>query len=118
ASDAVVTLNVLKPHVVFGDRVALRGTVTPAEPGVRVVLIRDGLPLVHARTDSTGRYTAWLRPGRTGLWRARAGGAVSAPVRIDVSPRLRIETGTATAFVGAKVVVRATPRTSGRADLH
>jgi lipoprotein-anchoring transpeptidase ErfK/SrfK len=42
---------------------------------------------------------------------------VVSPVRIQVSPKLRIEASTATAFVGAPVVVHATPRVQGRVSL-
>ena len=60
-----------------------------------------------------------MRPARSGVWRARLAGANtwSRPVRITVSPELRIEASTATAFVGAPVVVHARPRTLGRVTL-
>jgi lipoprotein-anchoring transpeptidase ErfK/SrfK len=60
-----------------------------------------------------------MRPARSGVWRARLAGANtwSAPVRITVSPQLRIEAATATAFVGAPIVVHAKPRTRGLATL-
>jgi hypothetical protein len=116
-----VTLNVLKPSIVFGDRIALRGAVAPVAAGVRVLLTRQGKTLAHARTDSSGLYTVRMRPARGGVWRARVGGAnvSSAPVTIQVSPQLSIETSsaTATAFVGAPVVVHAKPRTTGKAKL-
>jgi N-acetylmuramoyl-L-alanine amidase len=114
-----VTLNVLRPKVVFGDRVALRGAVTPRAGGVRVLLYREGRVLARARTDSRGRFTAWLRAGRSGAWRARIAGtnAWSSAVRIEVAPKLSIETSSATAFVGAPVVVRARPETRGRATV-
>lgn len=119
AGTSSVTLNVARPDVVFGERVALRGAVTPAEPGVQVLLMRDGKVLVRTRTDPRGRYTAWMRPARSGVWRARIAGANtwSPPARIEVSPQLRIEASTATAFVGAPIVVHAKPRSSGRVTL-
>ncbi len=114
-----VTLTVRKPNVVFGDRVVLRGRVTPAAPGVRVLLERGGTALARGRTDSLGRYTIRVRAGRNGVWRARIAGTTvrSTAVRIEVSPQLQIEASTATAFVGARVVVRAKPRTPGRATV-
>jgi N-acetylmuramoyl-L-alanine amidase len=112
-----VTLNVLKPKVVFGDRIALRGVVTPAAAGVRVLLERRGVALAQARTDSRGRYVVWMRPARTGVWRAHAGSTRSEAVRIEVSPQLRIVASAATAFVGAPVVVHAKPKTAGRVEL-
>ena len=119
AESSTVTLNVLRPDIVFGERIALRGEITPAAAGVRVQLMRQGKVLVRARTDSRGRYVVWMRPARSGVWRARLAGANtwSAPVRITVSPQLRIEAGTATAFVGAPIVVHAKPRTRGLATL-
>lgn len=114
-----VTLHVARPNVVFGDRIALLGAVTPAAAGTRVLLYRQGKVLAHARTDSAGRYTVSMRPARSGTWRARVAGANtwSRPVQIEVSPQLSIDTSSATAFVGAPVVVQAKPRTAGRAKL-
>jgi N-acetylmuramoyl-L-alanine amidase len=119
AESSTVTLNVLRPDIVFGERIALRGEITPAAAGVRVQLMRQGKVLARARTDSRGRYVVWMRPARSGVWRARLAGANtwSAPVRITVSPQLRIEAATATAFVGAPIVVHAKPRTRGLATL-
>jgi L,D-transpeptidase catalytic domain/Putative peptidoglycan binding domain len=119
AESSTVTLNVLRPDIVFGERIALRGEITPAAAGVCVQLMRQGKVLVRARTDSRGRYVVWMRPARSGVWRARLAGANtwSAPVRITVSPQLRIEAATATAFVGAPIVVHAKPRTRGLATL-
>jgi lipoprotein-anchoring transpeptidase ErfK/SrfK len=116
---STVTLNVLRPSIVFGDRIALRGTVTPAAAGARVLLMRQGKTLARVRTDSRGRYVLWMRPARGGVWRARLAGANtwSGPVRIEVAPQLRIETSTATAFVGAPVVVHAKPQTEERVSL-
>ena len=103
ADDSAITLHVLKPKVVFGDRVPLRGRVMPAAAGVRVVAERQGEILAHGRTDSRGLYTIWIRPGRSGTWRTRIAGtdAHSGPVGITVSPQLTITAGEATAFVGA-----------------
>jgi hypothetical protein len=119
AESSTVTLNVLRPNIVFGDRIALRGAVSPAAAGIRVVLMRQGKVLARGRTDSRGRYVVWMRPARSGVWRARVAGANtwSGPVQIAVSPRLEIEASTATAFVGAPVVVHATPRMPGRVTL-
>jgi N-acetylmuramoyl-L-alanine amidase len=119
AETSSVTLNVARSDVVFGERIALRGAVTPAEPGVRVLLMRQGRVLVRTRTDSRGRYTAWMRPARSGVWRARiaAANVWSHPTRIEVSPVLRIVASAATAFVGAPIVVHAQPRTQGRVKL-
>jgi L,D-transpeptidase catalytic domain/Putative peptidoglycan binding domain len=119
AESSTVTLNVLRPDIVFGQRIALRGVVTPAAAGTRVVLMRQGRVLARTRTDSQGRYVVWMRPARSGEWRARVAGenTWSRPARITVAPELRIEASTATAFVGAPIVVHAKPRTHGRVTL-
>jgi len=119
AESSTVTLNVVRPDIVFGQRIALRGVVTPAAAGTRVLLMRHGKVLARTRTDSQGRYAVWMRPARSGEWRARVAGANtwSRPVRITVAPELRIESSTATAFVGAPIVVHAKPRTRGRVTL-
>jgi L,D-transpeptidase catalytic domain/Putative peptidoglycan binding domain len=114
-----VTLEVARPSIVFGDRIALRGQVTPAAAGVRVQLMRQGKVLARARTNAHGRYAVWMRPARSGVWRARIAGANtwSAPVGITVAPVLRIVASTATAFVGAPIVVNAKPSTAGPVTL-
>ena len=114
-----VTLEVARPSIAFGDRIALHGEVTPAAAGVRVQLMRQGKVLARARTDAQGRYLVRMRPARSGVWRARIAGANtwSTPVRLTVAPVLRIEASTATAFVGAPIVVHATPRMAGRVTL-
>ena len=119
ADDSAITLHVLKPKVVFGDRVPLRGRVTPAAAGVRVVAERQGEILAHGRTDSRGLYTIWIRAGKSGTWRTRIAGTGvhSGPVGLTVSPQLTITAGKATAFVGAPVVVTAKPKTGARATL-
>jgi L,D-transpeptidase catalytic domain/Putative peptidoglycan binding domain len=119
ADDSAITLHVLKPKVVFGDRVPLRGRVTPAAAGIRVVAERQGEILAHGRTDSRGLYTIRIRPGKSGTWRTRVAGTDihSGPVGITVSPQLTITTGEAIAFVGAPVVVTAKPKTGARATL-
>jgi N-acetylmuramoyl-L-alanine amidase len=119
AESSSISLDVARPKIVFGDRIALRGVVTPAAAGVRVQLMRRGKVMARARTDSGGRYTVWMRPARSGVWRARVAGANvwSHAVRIEVAPQLRIEAASATAFVGAPIVVHANPPTHGRVTL-
>jgi hypothetical protein len=119
AQASSVTVHVSRSAAVAGERVAFRGVVKPARAGVRIVLERRGEILADAQTDGLGRFTAWVRVGQSGVWRARVSGTSvrSAAVRVDVSPRLTIETGPATAFVGAKVVVRAKPATTTRVAL-
>ena len=116
---SAVTLEVARPSIVFGDRIALRGEVTPAAAGVRVQLMRQGKVLARTRTDAQGRYVVWMRPARSGMWRARIARATtwSAAVGITVAPVLRIAASTATAFVGAPIVVHAQPHTAGRVTL-
>jgi hypothetical protein len=113
-----LSLRFARPAVLFGDRSVARGQLVPAEPGVRVVLERRAGPawtvVTAAATDPGGRFEARLRAGRTGVWRARAGPLRSSSTRLVVSPRLTVSAGPGTAFVGARLVVRAQPATAGR----
>ncbi len=119
AKASSITLAVTRPAAVAGDRVTLHGRVTPAQAGVRVLIERRGVVVLRARTGVRGRYTARMRVGRSGVWSARIAGTSvrSAAVRITASPQLRIEVWSASAFVGAQVVVHARPRTTGRVEL-
>ena len=107
--------------VVFGKRAIAHGVLVPAEPGSRIVLERrvgtawQGVST--AKADSAGRFNARLLPGRSGLWRARAAGLRSAPTRLTVVPQLHITARPGTAFLGATVVVRAQPRTTGQVQV-
>jgi PKD domain/L,D-transpeptidase catalytic domain/Putative peptidoglycan binding domain len=102
--------------VVFGGRAVAHGVLVPAEAGLPVVLERRlgsaWQVLSTARTDVAGRFTARLRAGRSGLWRARIAGVRSTPIRLTVTPQLHVTASAGTAFLGATVVVRARPRTN------
>jgi PKD repeat protein len=103
-------------RVVFGKRAVAHGQLIPAEPGAKVVLERRAgsswQALQRARTDSAGRFGVGLLPGRSGTWRARIGPLRSPPEILTVAPQLDIRTGTGTAFLGAKLLVRPKPRTA------
>jgi N-acetylmuramoyl-L-alanine amidase len=108
-----LSLTLSPPSVVFGARVVARGVLTPATAGAHVAVERRAgvswQPLAFARTDSAGRFHAPIRPGRSGRWRARVGPVASAPADLTVLPQLEVQVRSATAFVGARVVVRARP---------
>jgi N-acetylmuramoyl-L-alanine amidase len=115
AADQPQTLSLtLSPaSVIFGSRVVARGVLAPAIAGARVVVERrTGIawePLVFARTDAAGRFHARLLPGRSGRWRARVADIASPVVDLTVRPQLDVRVARATAFVGARVIVRARP---------
>ncbi len=106
--------------VVFGSRTLAHGALVPAEPAARVLLERrsgDAWRLVStARTDSAGRFGSRLLPGRSGAWRARLAGSPvrSEPLLLKVAPQVRVEAGVGVAFLGAPLVVLATPRALAR----
>jgi PKD repeat protein len=112
-----LSLSFTPAAVVFGRRTAARGRLVPAEPGAPVVLERRATtswrPVGMARTDSAGRFTVGLLPGRSGLWRVRSADVRSKPARLLVAPRLHVQASPATAFLGARVAVRAQPKVSG-----
>jgi hypothetical protein len=70
------------------------------------------LRIAAARTDSAGRFNTRLRPGKTGILRARIGTLHSPVERLTVAPELKARVGSGVAFVGAPLVVRARPATS------
>jgi N-acetylmuramoyl-L-alanine amidase len=109
-------LNLAPAQVVFGKRVVVRGALVPAAAGAQVVVERrvgSSWQLVKtAHTDSAGRFNASLRPGRTGVWRARIGALRSTPAALTVAPQLDVEARPGTAFLGAPLLVRARPQRS------
>jgi N-acetylmuramoyl-L-alanine amidase len=108
-------------NVVFGRRVVARGAIAPAAAGVRVTIARrvgsSWQAMKTARTDSAGRFSAGLLPGHSGIWQARIGSLHSTPVGLTVAPRLDVQTGAGTAFLGASVLIRARPRTRAPATV-
>ncbi len=108
-----LSLTFARPAVVFGGRAVAHGRIVPAQAGQRVVLERRAgsswQGVVSARTDSAGRFQAALRPGKSGVWRARVGLLRSRVAGLRVAPGLRGTAGAGTAFVGARLVVRTRP---------
>src|SRR5262249_27025520 len=90
-----------RPTVVFGSAVVARGTLVPAAPRMRVVLERQAgsewRVVKSARTDRAGRFATGLRPGRSGLWRARIGQLRSPASRLRVAPQVEVRAGKGTA---------------------
>jgi PKD repeat protein len=113
---AALALRLAPAAVVFGRRAIARGALAPARAGAAVLIERRSaegwLGIARARTDSAGRFNARLRPGKTGVLRARIGALRSPPVRLTVAPELNARAGAGVAFVGAPLVVRARPVTS------
>jgi PKD repeat protein len=111
-----LALRLAPAAVVFGRRAIARGTLVPARAGAAVLIERRSaegwLRIAAARTDSAGRFRARLRPGKTGVLRARIGGLRSPAARLTVAPELAARAGAGVAFLGAPLVVRARPATS------
>ena len=113
-SAQALRLAVTPGAVIFGKRVRAHGVLVPGERGVRVALERRAgstWKLVKSvATDGAGRYHLSVAPGRSGVWRARSGDLRSPPAQLRVAPRLHVEAGAGTAFLGAPLRVRAEPR--------
>jgi PKD repeat protein len=111
-----LALRIAPAAVVFGRRAIARGTLVPARAGAAVVIERRSAGswsrIASATTDSAGRFNARLRPGKTGVLRARTGALRSPALRLTVAPELKARAGAGVAFVGAPLVVRARPATS------
>jgi lipoprotein-anchoring transpeptidase ErfK/SrfK len=111
-----LALRVSPATVVFGRRTIARGALVPARAGATVLIERRSaerwLRIAAARSDSAGRFNARLRPGKTGVLRARVGALRSPATRLTVAPQLRAHAGAGVAFVGAPLVVHARPATS------
>jgi lipoprotein-anchoring transpeptidase ErfK/SrfK len=111
-----LALRIAPATVVFGRRAIARGALVPARAGTAVVLERRSAAgwtrIASARTDSAGRCNTRLRPGRTGVLRARVGALSSAALRLTVAPELKARAGAGVAFVGAPLVVLARPATA------
>ena len=69
-----------------------------------------------ARTDSAGRFSARLLPGRNGDWRARIGVAPVDAHGPDRRPTTDVRSEAGTAFLGAPILVRARPQTRVAGD--
>jgi PKD repeat protein len=111
-----LALRIAPATVVFGRPAIARGALLPARAGAAVLVERRSAEgwrrIATARTDSAGRFNAHLRPGKTGVLRARIGALRSRPTRLTVAPELKARAGVGVAFVGAPLIVRARPATS------
>jgi len=111
-----LALRIAPTAVVFGRRAIARGALVPARAGAAVTIERRSAGswarIASARTDSAGRFNARLRPGKTGVLRARIGTLRSPPIRLAVAPELEARAGAGVAFLGAPLVVHARPATS------
>jgi hypothetical protein len=106
----VVTCKPAQASVVFGGKVAVRGTVTPAAAGQPVVIVLDGIDKVTVTTDAAGAYSATLAPHSTAVVAARAAdGTLSAPAKITVNPRVALSHGVVIPFLSLRYTVKVAP---------
>jgi N-acetylmuramoyl-L-alanine amidase len=90
AHAATVTCAVAPSTVVFGSGIVVSGTVDPAVAAQDVAIDLDGVVLTTVQTDAAGAFSAAITPDKGGQLTARltADGSVSAPVSLEVKPRL------------------------------
>lgn len=83
---------------VYGQRVVLRGRITPAAPGARVRISLGGRVFTHARAGKQGGFKVTIRLRFRGPYRAGYYKAVSRKVYVRVRPQL------AATLVGSRLV--------------
>jgi hypothetical protein len=115
---AALSLELSSGAPVYGQRVEARGSLQPVSPGEEVVLevdVGDGVwvPMAGAPVDGFGAYAISFDALAAGALRARAtiSGALSPPVRFDVTPVVRVRTKPGTAFRTASLQAVIAPST-------
>jgi N-acetylmuramoyl-L-alanine amidase len=99
----------------FGQRVRFRGTLAPALPGTRVVLVRGRRAIAAAKTAPSGRFALRVRIAAPGPFRVRAAGIASSPVSIRIRPLLQARlAGGQTVGSRLRVIARIQPASAGR----
>jgi Putative peptidoglycan binding domain/L,D-transpeptidase catalytic domain len=101
ASASTFALELRAPQrATFGDRIVLRGSVTPALAAAPITISRDGTALGTVLSDARGAFALATRVDGPATYSATAGELASAPVAVAVRPRL------AARIVGSGVVGR------------
>jgi hypothetical protein len=99
-----------RPRITYGASVTVSGLVTPAAPGVQVVVSAGGVDKATVLTDETGAYQAVLDPRRSTTVVARvAGGAESPAVPIQVVPAVTLSHGTPIPFLACTYTLKVAP---------
>jgi PKD repeat protein len=99
----------------FDARVRFRGSLTPALPGTRVVLVRGRRTIAAAKVARNGSFVLRVRIASPGPFRVRAAGIASPPVRVRIRPTLVARlTGGQTVGSRLRVEARVLPAGAGR----
>jgi len=98
----------------FGTRVTFRGTLTPAEPNARVVLVRNDRRIASHALRANGGFRFRVAVRTPGSYQASFGAVTSMPKPLNVRPRLRL-TFAGGPFVGGRLtaIARVQPATGG-----
>jgi hypothetical protein len=98
----------------FGHRIELVGRLSPAQPGLRVRILRGSEFVTAGQIRGDGTFRIPLRIGSPGPFRAAVGGIVSNPVTVKIVPRLDTSL-VGSPVVGAKLtfVARVEPQQAG-----
>ncbi len=117
AAGETLTLAVDHPAAVWHTAVTASGDVSPATPGLAVVVAVAGTDVGMATTDAAGHFAVQFPATRGGTVVARLATSPSASpaVALVVSPLVTIKIRSAVAFRGATIDLRVQPSTwSGR----
>src|SRR5262245_4839086 len=106
AAGETLTLTLDHPTVVWHGAVTASGDVVPAAPGLPVTGAVAGRDVGTAATDAGGHFTVAFTASAGGDVVARlATAAASAPVALQVTPRVKVRVRSAVAYRGAKLEV-------------
>ena len=117
-----VTLDANRSLLMFGQRVTLTGTVEGASAGTKVTIrgfhtgTKDFFPVADTSTEADGSFSITFKPMQRTTFVANVGGQTSAPVPVNVRPkvvvhrlaghRLRVNVLAARSLVGHYVVIQ------------
>jgi hypothetical protein len=117
-----VTLDANRSLLMFGQRVTLTGMVEGASAGTKVTIrgfhtgTKDFFPVADTSTEADGSFSITFKPMQRTTFVANVGGQTSAPVPVNVRPkvvvhrlaghRLRVNVLAARSLVGHYVVIQ------------
>jgi lipoprotein-anchoring transpeptidase ErfK/SrfK len=110
-----VTLEASRPAIDFGERVRLRGVISPAAEGETVSIVdAGGRERATTTTDSDGSFSVRLGPRETNTYHARWVAALSEPVTVKVRPKVSVALRDVRLFDRARVSGVVRPLQDGR----
>ena len=114
AAPETVTLEVSDNRIVFGDKVKLKGRITPALAGEAVKIVdEDGDTRATATTDGEGRYSATIEPRSNTELQAQWLTFLSDIRKVKVKPRLSARLKDVRLFDKARASGRLRPALNG-----